>query len=37
LTVYFQGIKALLAKKNSIWESKFKIECLRTQLESFKV
>jgi hypothetical protein len=37
LTVYFQGIKALLAKKNSIWERKFKIECLRTQLESFKV
>jgi len=36
-TVYFLLIKVLLAKKNSIWEEKFKIEFLRTQLEFFLI
>jgi hypothetical protein len=34
-TVYFFTDKSPISKENSIWEEKFKIEFLRTQLEFF--
>jgi len=36
-TVYFFTDKSPISKENSIWEEKFKIEFLRTQLEFFLI